>query len=209
MTARRISAHASGLTLAFGRRAVVGLAVTGLAVAGLAVATVTTHNAGIGTGIAGVAYAQATEVSDKSVKLLMGFTWSIMGGKFKTIKGEERAIDRTDPNKYVVPIDDARRVIRVARRSAHASICQLPELEAKNYQTMIKAEIDASKWTDEQLFFIQQLHLFTVLYLSGNVKLGEDGKPQQEQAAKPTCSDAQRARVQEQIEAYIKTGKES
>ena len=49
-------------------------------------------------------------------------------------------LDKSDPNKYLIPLDDARHVIRVATRSAYAEVCQLFELEKANFDAMIRTE---------------------------------------------------------------------
>ncbi len=45
---------------------------------------------------------------------------------------------RSDPNKFLIPDDDARRVIRAATRSAYAEACELRDLAQANYQTMMQ-----------------------------------------------------------------------
>ncbi len=42
-------------------------------------------------------------------------------------------IDRNNLERILVPLEDARRVILAARNSAHARLCDLPELQAENY----------------------------------------------------------------------------
>ena len=103
----------------------------------------------------------------------------------------------------------AREVIRVARMSAYAQLCELPEEQRANYQTLMRREEAKSKWTDQQMLFINQLHLFTVMTLTGKVQLVEkDGDKQVVvQEGKPvkteTCTDTERKKVQDQIMAYV------
>jgi hypothetical protein len=79
----------------------------------------------------------------------------------------------------IVPLDVAREVIRVARLSAYAQLCELPEEQRANFQTFMRREEAKSKWTDQQMLFINQLHLFTVMTLTGKVALVEkDGDKQ-------------------------------
>jgi hypothetical protein len=105
-------------------------------------------------------------------------------------------------------MDTAREVIRVARMSAYAQLCELPEEQRANYQTLMRREAD-KKWTDQQMLYINQLHLFTVMTLTGKVQLVEkDGDKQvvvQEGKSPKTesCTDTERKKVQSQIMAYV------
>ena len=72
-----------------------------------------------------------------------------------------------------------------------------------------------SKWSDQQLLYISQLHLLTVMMLTGKVNIvAKDGddkavvvdeKAKAEAAAKPapTCSDTERQKVAVQIKTYL------
>jgi hypothetical protein len=96
--------------------------------------------------------------------------------------GELVKLDKSDPNKYLIPIDDARRVIRVATRSAYAEVCQLFELEKANFDAMIRTE-RLRAWTAEQMMFMHALHTFATSYFAGNVKITE-----QPDGAKPNTA---------------------
>ena len=108
-----------------------------------------------------------------------------------------------------MPLDVAREVIRIARMSAYAQFCELPEEQRANYQTLMRREESKSKWTDQQMLFINQLHLFTMMTLTGKVQLVEkDGDKQvvlQEGKAfkSETCTDTERKKIQDQIMAYV------
>ena len=108
-----------------------------------------------------------------------------------------------------MPLDVAREVIRVARLSAYAQLCDLPEEQRANYQTLMRREEARSKWSDQQMLFINQLHLFTVMMMTGKVQLIEkDGDKQvvvQESKSlkAESCTDTERKKVQDQIMAYV------
>jgi hypothetical protein len=156
--------------------------------------------------------ATAAELSEKSVKVLMNWAWEIVPDKFTTPTGKVIEVDKTKKDEVMVPVEVGRDIIKVARLSAHAQICKLPEKQIENYRTLMRQEEDKKKWTDQQLLYISQLHLFTVMWITGNVRLiekdgenevvvdeGEAGQKEQ------TCTDAQRKKVEEQIDAYVKT----
>ena len=162
---------------------------------------------------AGQAAAQGKDLSDKSISTLMDYAWAITPAKFTLPSGKTIEVDKNDRDKAMVPIETARDVVRTGRLSANAQICGLTEEQGANYQTMIKREQAKTKWSDQQLLYISQLHLFTVMMLTGKVNLiseGEDKKVVVEEAGKPdakppTCSDAERKKVSEQITAYVGT----
>jgi hypothetical protein len=166
--------------------------------------------AGAATGVlTGPAFAQNKELSDKSVLTLMRYAWGMVPEKFTTPLGKTIIVDKAHASESVVPLEIARDVVRVARMSAYAQLCELPEEQRANYQTLMRREEAKAKWSDQQMLFINQLHLFTVMTLTGKVQLVEkDGDKQVVvQEAKPakteTCTDTERKKIQDQIMAYV------
>jgi hypothetical protein len=159
-------------------------------------------------GAAGPSLAQAKDLSEKSVLALMRYAWAMVPQRFTTPTGKVIEVDKSKPSESVVPIETAREVIRVARMSAYAQLCELPEEQRANYQTLMRRE-EGKKWTDQQMLYINQLHLFTVMTLTGKVQLVEkDGDKQVVvQEGKPpkteSCTDTERKKVQTQIMAYV------
>ena len=159
--------------------------------------------------LAGPAYAQNKELSDKSVLTLMRYAWGMVPEKFTTPLGKTILVDKSHASEAVVPLEIARDVIRVARMSAYAQLCDLPEEQRANYQTLMRREEAKAKWSDQQMLFINQLHLFTVMTLTGKVQLVEkDGDKQVVvQEGKPvkteSCTDTERKKIQDQIMAYV------
>jgi hypothetical protein len=162
-------------------------------------------------GAAAPALAQSKELSDKSVLTLMKYAWGMVPHKFTTPLGKTIEVDKTKASESIVPLETAREIIHAARLSAYAQLCELAEEQRANYQTLMRREEAKAKWTDQQILFINQLHLFTVMTLTGKVALVEkDGDKQViVQEGKPaktgTCSDTERKKVQEQIMAFVST----
>jgi hypothetical protein len=108
-------------------------------------------------------------------------------------------------------MDVAREVIRVGRLSAHAQICNLSDHQIINHRSLMKREEDKKTWTDQQLVYINQLHLTTVMLLTGRIRVVEkegdkevvvdDGK-----AAQKTCTEEERTKVRDTIIAYVEAG---
>jgi hypothetical protein len=160
-------------------------------------------------GSPGALVAQTKELSDKSVLTLMKYAWSMVPEKFTTPLGKTILVDRSKPSESIVPMETAREVIHVARLSAYAQLCELAEEQRSNYQTFMRREQAKGKWTDQQMLFINQLHLFTVMTLTGKVQLVEkDGDKQVVvQEGKPvkteSCSDTEKQKIQAQIMAFV------
>ena len=159
---------------------------------------------------------ESDELSLKSVKLITGFALTTIPSEIKQPDGKVIKIDRSNLDKILVPLDDARRVIIAARNSAHAQMCDLPELQAENYLALMRTEQAKNKWSQEQMLFINRLHLFTVMWLTGNVKfLEKDGKKEPQVIAEPdkgekkSCSADEKAKVKTNIEAYLKSAQKS
>lgn len=153
--------------------------------------------------------AQVKEMSEKSVQLLMQYAWALTPPKFTAPDGKTIEVDKSKPKDVIVSVDVAREVIKVARLSAYAQLCELIEEQRANYQTMMRREVAKSKWTDQQLLYISQLHLFTVMTLTGKVQIVQkEGEKQvvvqESKAAKDgSCNDTERQRVKAQITTYI------
>lgn len=152
------------------------------------------------------------ELSDKSVQVFMDYAWSLTPQQFSKKDGSIIIVDKSKRDAVMVPIDIAREVIRVGRISAHAQICNLAEDQTLNHRSLMKRELDKKKWTDQQTLFINQLHLTTVMLLTGKIKLVEkDGDKEvviDEKSAPTvqTCSEEQKTKVKETIAAYVKAG---
>ena len=155
--------------------------------------------------------AEAKELSERSVQVLMNYAWAILPSKFTTQNGKVIEVDKKKRKEVMIPVPLARSIIQVARLSAHAQICELPEEQAANYRAMMKVENDKKKWSDQQLLYISQLHLFTVMWLTGNVKVTEkEGEKEvtvneRGTPSKQSCTDVQKKQVQTQIDAYLKS----
>ena len=159
---------------------------------------------------AGTATAAETEekktIKDSTVKILMNFAFSLMPQVYTGPDGKKITIDKKNPKEVTIPVDDARRIIIVGVRSANAQKCDLKVMQTLNHNAMVKYETVFRNWTSKQKLFINQLHLFTVLYMTGNVKINEgenDGKPKPPKEAKYNCSDDEKTQVQKSIDTYL------
>lgn len=157
--------------------------------------------------------AQTKELSDTSVRSLMNYAWALMPGPKVTLQdGKEIIIDESKRAEIMVPVDAAREVIKVGRLSANAQTCGLQEDQSANHATLMSRERAKNKWSPAQIIYINQLHLFTVMLMTGGVKLiekeGNGGKEvvlENTKIAPPkadACNDAERKKVLEQINAY-------
>lgn len=165
---------------------------------------------GLVLSLAAPAAAQKKKLSDKSVRVLMSYAWSLVPSKFTTPSGKVIITDRSKPKLAQVPLDVAREVIRVGRLSAMAQACDLREAQVANYRTLMNSERAKKKWTEQQLLFINQLHLLTVMWLSGQAEVvsgGPDKEPKVKSVAKQkksTCDEARKNQVREAIVKFVK-----
>jgi hypothetical protein len=114
---------------------------------------------------------QKGKLSDRSVNVMTTLAFSIMPEEYPGPDGKPVKVNKSNPNKYLIPIDDARRIIRVATRSAYAEACGLIELERANYEAMMKNEEARKTWSSDQLMFIRALHVFSVSYFTGSMEI--------------------------------------
>jgi hypothetical protein len=155
--------------------------------------------------------AAGQELSEKSVRTFMEYAWSLVPAKFTKPDGAVVEIDKKKKEQVLVPLDVAREVIRVGRLSAHAQVCELGEEQVLNYRSLMKRESEKKKWSEQQMIYVNQLHLTTVMLLTGKIKLVEkDGDKEvvveESKSNAQTCSAEQRAKVKDLIMAYVSTG---
>jgi hypothetical protein len=148
--------------------------------------------------------AAAEELSEKSIRSFMDYAWSLVPQQFTKPDGKTITVDKKKKDEVIVPVDIAREVVRVGRLSAHAQVCELAEDQIGNYNSLMRREIEKKKWTDQQLLYISQLHLTTVMLLTGKIKLVEkDGDKEvvveEGKNNTQTCSAEQKAKVKDGV----------
>jgi hypothetical protein len=161
-------------------------------------------------------------LSDSAVRVLMTYAFSIIPDEMKGPDGKPVKVDKSNPSVFIIPTEDARRVIRAATRSAYAEACQLIDLAQANYQALIKSEEAKKVWSEQQLMMINALHIFSASYFAGNAKITEapdesvtaasKGETEANQAAaesnlitpkRPECPPEQKQKVETAIKAYV------
>lgn len=166
------------------------------------------------TAVCAVTPASAQEMKEESIRVLMGYAWAITPDRFTKPNGQTVDIDRKDPKVAEVPMETARDVIRVGRLSAHAQVCDLKEEHVANFRTFMAREAIKKKWSEQQFVFMNQLHMVTVMLLTGQLKVIEseekDGKDvqvvEESVGKKASCPPEQKAKVREAVTAYLKSG---
>ena len=122
-------------------------------------------------------------LSDSAVRVLMTYALSIIPDTYPGSDGKPVKVNKDDPNKFVIPVDDARRIVRAATRSAYAEVCNLQDLARANYQTLMRGEEAKKTWSQDQILLINALHLFSVSYFTGNAKITTEEEPRHRQEA--------------------------
>ena len=146
--------------------------------------------------------------SDRAVRVIMGYAFAALPDSVPKRNGEVVQLEREKPDKFMIPIEDARRIIRRASLAARADLCGLKELERKHYGNMMKHERAANKWSSYQFIFIDLLHTTTGLVMTGNVQAGDEAKKTDDESKdvrkEYICSPQERERVKAAVEADIK-----
>jgi hypothetical protein len=156
-----------------------------------------------------VASASAQELSEKAVNSFMDYAWSLTPQQFSKPDGTVIQIDKRKKEEVLVPIDVARDVIMAGRLSAHAQVCKLGDEQVENHRALMRREEAKKKWTPQQMVYISQLHLTTVMLLTGKIKLVEKEGDKEvvvdEGKAPPaqTCTPEQATKVASMIKDYV------
>lgn len=154
------------------------------------------------------ASAAAEELSEKAVTSFMDYAWSLTPQQFSSPDGKVIQIDKKKRDDVMVPVEIAREVIMAGRLSAHAQVCDLKQDQVENHRALLRREAAKSKWSPQQMVYINQLHLTTIMLLTGKIKLIEKQGDKQvvvEEGKAPaqTCTDEQRAKVKELITTFV------
>jgi hypothetical protein len=161
-------------------------------------------------------------LSDSAVRVLMSYAFSIIAEEQPGPDGKPHKVDKSDPKPFLIPDEDARRVIRAATRSAYAEACELPDLARANYRTLMKSEEARKVWSEQQLLMVNALYMFSASYFAGGVEISEtpdaapvdgatavskDAAPAQGAEIfapkRPQCPPEQKQKVMNSINAYV------
>jgi len=161
-------------------------------------------------------------MSDRGVRTMTSYASWLIPDEIKGPDGNPVKVDKSDPAKFAIPIDSARRAIRAATRSAYADVCSLPEISQANFQTMMANERSQySNLTQEQILMLETLHVFATSFFAGRaavpIEAGSapagwqdklldegDGAPQQLKAPPvPECPPERKQQVEAAIKAYV------
>lgn len=157
------------------------------------------------------AAASAEELSEKAVRSFMDYAWSLTPQQYSKSDGTTIQIDKTKKDAVLLPVDVAREVIMAGRLSAHAQVCNLREDQIANHRALMRREDARGKWTPQQMVYISQLHLTTVMLLTGKIKLVEKQGDKQVvieegKSNVQTCSPEQAQKVKQMIAEYVSKG---
>lgn len=151
---------------------------------------------------------ETKKLSDRTVRVIMGSAFAgIPESLPKPGGGEMVKIDRSDPKKFLIPLDEAREIIIKAVLTARADLCGLKDLQRKHFESIMRHELARKKWTPHQMTYIDVLHATTGIYMTGTAAVGDDAKKKDDGSADVrrtyNCSADERERVKEAIEADI------
>lgn len=148
------------------------------------------------------------KLSERTVRVIMGTAFAGIPDTLPKPGGEMVKVDRSDPKKFMIPVEDAREIIISAVLSARADLCGLKKLEREHFKSIMRKELASKKWSSFQMTYIDVLHATTGLFMTGSQAVGEDAKkkddPSEDIRAKYKCSDEERDRVKAAVESDIK-----
>jgi hypothetical protein len=154
--------------------------------------------------------ADAKELSDKTVKLLMDYAWAILPAKFTMPDRRVVEVDKKHKKKEtMVSPEVAREIIKTGYFSAQAQLCEMWEEQTQNYDAMIRIQRAKHHWNDQQLLYITTLHRMTIHMAAGKLKVTEkNGEKivtlEPIEPSKDTCNDDKRKKVKEAVAATVK-----
>ena len=156
-------------------------------------------------------------LSDRTVRVLASYAWAHIPDEVSKPDGTRIKVVGVAIDKFMLSMEDHRRIVRIAERSAQAKICGMNDLERANHARMMKLEEESKRWSNEQLAWIHWLHEITVKVrvfdpkdASKRVKdmglEGEAAKKAIRDAKRyktPACSGDKRQQVQKEISEFV------
>lgn len=173
---------------------------------------------GLALGWALSAVAQDTKAkkspSDRIVRVIMSWALAGIPDTLPGPDGKIVKIDRSDPKKFIIPLDDARRIIKQAWISSHADLCGLVDIQRQHFESIMRYERSKKgqkgkrKWSSFQMTYIDILIAATSNIRTGTLTVGSDTKKQDDGSEdirnKFKCSADERERARAAVEADIK-----
>lgn len=155
--------------------------------------------------------------SDRTVDFLKTFVKGfLIPEEIPLPDGDTMKVDRGDEEemeKFEIPREDMRRIIRIAYNGATAEICDREDLQVAAYQWMKDQEYAKDKWSHRQMFFISRLFMATVMLQTGEATAaaeeGEGNSGDAEAASEmpqdkePVCTDSRKETV-DKLESFLK-----
>ncbi len=170
-----------------------------------------------------VATAAKKQPNDKVLNMLTKLAYSQVPAKIKNRKtGKMIELDKNNPKSIIIPIPDARRIIKVGYVSGKAQLCNIQPYQIALYQSMMKAETKSGKWNQAQLVYINKLHLMTVMMTTGQIAVKDGALTDSERDAakkevtaalkkkvtkKSSCSAKQLKEIKTTIENFVDANK--
>lgn len=149
-----------------------------------------------------------TKLSERTVRVIMGTAYAGIPESLPKPDGTVVKLDRSDPKKFLIPVEDARNIIVSAVLSARADLCNMEDLGRKHFESLMRRERARDKWTSYQMTYIDVLHATTGLYMTGSTAFGDDvnkdDSKETDIKSKYKCSDDERGRVKAAVENDIK-----
>lgn len=149
-----------------------------------------------------------SKLSDRTVRVIMGAAFAGIPDELPSPDGKKVKIDRSDPKKFMIPLDDAREIIIKSVMSARAELCGLTDLKRKHFESIMRRELARKKWTPFQMTYIDVLQATTEIFMTGSQAIGEDAKkeddPSKDIRNTYKCSSEERQRVKAAVEQDIK-----
>lgn len=160
-------------------------------------------------GSAATATAQKSGPSDLTISKLMAYAWAITPARFTTPEARVIEIDKTKRKENEIARDAAVDIIRGGYRTYEADLCGLVEEAQTNYGTVMLRAKAKYGFTDQQYVYANQLHLATLQYSKGGLKITgtEDDKVVELLNIPPRdpkeCPPERAERVKKAIAAFV------
>ncbi len=158
----------------------------------------------------GVAIAQGSGPSDLTISKLMSYAWAITPVRFTTPEAHVIEIDKSKRKEVEISREAAIDIIRGGYRTYEADLCGLAEAAQVNYGTLMLRAKQKYTLTEQQYVYANQLHLATLQYSKGGLRITGTGTGDKEVellAIPPRdpkeCSNERADRVKKAIEAFV------
>jgi hypothetical protein len=143
-------------------------------------------------------------LSDRLLGEIIEMAFAMVPQTYRHPDGKVVHMDKTNRGSIVTAVDIVRDVAFAALRTAYASACSLSDHAIINHGTLHKRIRESLSLTDQQVIYLNLVHLAVVMYMTGSRTITDGAEVVRIPPHQYRCDESMKQFVQHKIERYAK-----